>query len=145
MDQGTPILLPTLLTQAEQAARQAATYSYSPYSKFAVGATVVAEDGTLFSGCNVENSSYGLSICAERNAIFCAVAAGYRRFLAVVVYTPTQHATTPCGACRQVISEFAATPTMTILCLCDTDHRREMPLDAMLPFAFGPENVSLNR
>ncbi len=81
--------------------------SYSPYSKFRVGAAVLTDDGTIFEGCNVENASYGLAICAERNAIFQAAHAGKRKIVAVAVTSDEKAFLTPCGACRQVISEFA--------------------------------------
>ncbi len=89
--------------------------SYSPYSRFRVGACILTEDGTLFSGCNVENSSYGLAICAERNAVFQAAFAGKRKIIAVAVSSDEQGFLTPCGACRQVISEFADGDTEIIL------------------------------
>ncbi len=94
-----------LLREAERAARA----SYSPYSKFRVGAALLAEDGALFLGTNVENRSYGLTICAERGAVAQAVAAGKRRFVAVAIYCPDSGTPVgPCGACRQVLSEFMA-------------------------------------
>lgn len=89
--------------------------SYSPYSRFRVGACILTDDGTLFSGCNVENSSYGLAICAERNAVFQAAFAGKRKIVAVAVSSDEQGFLTPCGACRQVISEFADGDTEIIL------------------------------
>lgn len=89
--------------------------SYSPYSRFRVGACILTEDGTLFSGCNVENASYGLAICAERNAVFQAAFAGKRKIIAVAVSSDEQGFLTPCGACRQVISEFAGGDTEIIL------------------------------
>src|ERR1700676_4636884 len=90
------------------AARQAAGQAYCPYSRFRVGAAVLTGRGEIFSGCNVENASNGLTICAERNAIFQAVAkaAGPLVIRAIVVFTPTLEPTAPCGACRQVINEF---------------------------------------
>ena len=88
------------------AAEAAGEKAYCPYSKFPVGAAVLTEDGIVFSGCNVENASLGLTICAERNAVFQAVSKGYRRIVAVVIVTPTSVPTMPCGACRQVINEF---------------------------------------
>ena len=90
----------------EKAARTAAGASYSPYSKFRVGAAVLAGSGRIYPGCNVENASYGLCNCAERTAVFSAAAAGERHVRAVAVYTPTPAPKLPCGACRQVISEF---------------------------------------
>src|SRR5271169_5350356 len=89
------------------AARQAASHAYCPYSRFHVGAAILTGRGGIFAGCNVENASYGLTICAERNAIFQAVARqGATKIRAVLVYTPTKKPTAPCGACRQVINEF---------------------------------------
>src|SRR3954464_8189422 len=103
------------------AAETAMKNAYCRYSKFFVGAAVLAEDGQILAGCNVENASYGLTICAERNAIFQAVAASGvespPELRAVLVYTPTPAPTAPCGACRQVINEFG--PGCEIVCVCD--------------------------
>src|SRR5690349_8638765 len=88
------------------AAREAAARAYAPYSNFSVGAALLDEQGRIFSGCNVENISYGLTICAERNAIGQAVRAGAKKIVAAMVYTPTPKPTPPCGACRQVLAEF---------------------------------------
>ena len=94
------------------AARDAMNHAYAPYSKFHVGAALRTADGKIFTGCNVENASYGLTICAERNAIFAAVAAqpsGQKLAIqAIAVATMPEIAAAPCGACRQVIAEFAA-------------------------------------
>ncbi len=100
-------------------AASAKQHSYSPYSKFRVGAAVLTDDGVIFSGCNVENASYGLSICAERNAIFQAAHAGKRNIVAVAVSSDEKGFITPCGACRQVISEFADGSTEIILVTAD--------------------------
>ncbi len=89
------------------AARLALEHSHSPYSRFRVGAALLAEDGRVFTGTNVENASFGLSICAERTAVFKAVSEGCRRFTACAVITETDAPTPPCGACRQVLQEFA--------------------------------------
>lgn len=91
-----------LIVQAIAAAGQA----YAPYSRFQVGAVLVGADGQLFSGCNVENISYGLTICAERNAVFAAVAAGCRTFSKIIIVADTDEPASPCGACRQVLAEF---------------------------------------
>ena len=80
--------------------------SYSPYSKFAVGACVLASSGKVYTGCNFENSSFGMTICAERNAIGSAIAAGEKEIKAVAIYSPNQEECMPCGACRQWIQEF---------------------------------------
>ena len=87
-------------------AKEASKTSYSPFSRFAVGACVLAKSGKLYTGCNVENSSFGMTICAERCAIFKAVSEGEREILAVAIYSPNADDCNPCGACRQVMYEF---------------------------------------
>lgn len=88
-------------------AQEAAFRSYSPYSRFRVGAALLSDDGRIFSGTNVENRSFGLTVCAERSAVSAAVVAGSRRFLAIAISTPDSRSPVgPCGACRQVLSEF---------------------------------------
>jgi len=132
-------LAPATLRRLERAARTAAKGSYSPYSKFRVGAAILTGSGKMFTGTNVENASYGLCNCAERTAIFAAVATGERVLRAVAVYTPTKTATPPCGACRQVINEFG--PTARVISVCDGPDRIETTLDQLLPAAFGPKNL----
>jgi cytidine deaminase len=91
------------------AARQAAEAAYAPYSRFRVGAALLGKDGTVFTGCNVENRSFGLTICAERSAVVQAVSKGQRSFSALAIATPDSESPVgPCGACRQVLSEFMA-------------------------------------
>ena len=124
------------------AARRAAAHAYCPYSRFPVGAAVLTDRGEIFAGCNVENASYGLTICAERNAVFQAVAHGQGRLViqAVVVYTPTPQPTAPCGACRQVINEFG--PDAEVTCICDGTSVIRSRLGSLLPEAFGPGNLA---
>lgn len=114
--------------------------AYSPYSRFRVGAVLLTDDGQMFDGCNVENASYGLTICAERNAVFQMVARARRRIVAVVIYTPTPQPTAPCGACRQVINEFS--PDALIVSVCDGPDVIKSKLSKLLPSAFGPANLS---
>lgn len=132
-----------LCRKLEKTARAAAKASYSPYSKFRVGAAVLAGSGKIYSGTNVENASYGLCNCAERTAIFTAAAAGERVVRVVAVYTPTKTATSPCGACRQVINEFG--PTALVISVCNTDDRLVTTLDRLLPSAFGPKSLRARR
>ena len=125
------------------AARAASAHAYAPYSRYRVGAAVLTDDGRTFAAANVENASYGLSSCAERNAIFAAVSAGVRSIVAVAIHTPTRQPVSPCGACRQVINEFG--PSATIVSGCDGDGDgddvRRWSLDDLLPGAFGPANL----
>jgi len=87
-------------------AKEASKKSYSPFSRFAVGASVLAKSGKIYTGCNIENSSFGMTICAERCAIFKAVSEGEREITAVAIYSPNADNCNPCGACRQVMYEF---------------------------------------
>jgi len=116
------------------AARAASANAHCPYSRFPVGAAVQAADGRVFTGCNVENASFGLTICAERNAIFQAVAAGARDVVAVAVYAPTKRPVSPCGACRQVIAEFGAADVMSC---CSGDATKRWTAAELLPDGFG--------
>lgn len=112
--------------------------AYAPYSRFQVGAAVLTPAGQIFVGSNVENASYGLTICAERAAVCAAVAAGHKQIIAVAVATAGGHS--PCGACRQVLSEFG--PTMEVL-LVDADNSanvRSTTLDELLPNQFNLES-----
>ena len=120
-------------------AKEASGNAYCPYSKFKVGAAVLTEDGQIFTGCNVENASYGLTICAERNAIFHMVAQAKQKIRALVVYTPTKTPTAPCGACRQVINEFG--PEALILSVCEGPNVLKKKLSDLIPDAFGPANL----
>lgn len=92
--------------QLIEAARKIREQAYVPYSRFPVGAALITEDGSLYTGCNIENASYGLTNCAERTAIFKAVSEGHHRFAAIAIIADTAGPCSPCGACRQVMSEF---------------------------------------
>lgn len=94
-------------------AKEAASRAYAPYSHFSVGAAILTTDGRIFHGCNVENISFGLTICAERNAIFSAIANGCREFEKIAIVADTEEPISPCGACRQVLAEF--NPNMEII------------------------------
>ena len=132
---------PAQLQKLRTAARTAAGRAYAPYSKFTVGAAILTSTGKIYSGCNVENASYGLTNCAERTAIFNAVAAGEQplKLSCVVVYTPTKTATAPCGACRQVIHEFG--PQARVISTCRGRDEIDVTMDALLPGAFGPNDL----
>ncbi len=123
-----------------ESARAARARAYAPYSGFRVGAALLAEDGTVTTAGNVENASYGLSMCAERSAVLAAVAAGRRRFLAIAVAGDGTAPTMPCGACRQVLREFPAGADLVVLCAGATGERlTRSTLGALLPSSFGPE------
>lgn len=122
-----------------EAAKAVSERAYCPYSKFPVGAAILSDDGDIIAGCNVENASYGLTICAERNATFAAVARGKRRIVAVAVYTPTETPTAPCGACRQVLNEFG--PEAEVFSACRGTEVLHTTVAQLLPDAFGPHNL----
>jgi cytidine deaminase len=115
-------------------AREAAEKAYAPYSKFRVGAALLAEDGTVFTGCNVENRSFGLTICAERTAVTKAVSEGRRSFRALAVATPdSDYPVSPCGACRQVLSEFMKPDAPVCFGGC-TPEQVKTTIGELLPF-----------
>lgn len=119
-------------------ARLAMERSYSPYSHFPVGACLLSKDGRVFQGCNIENASFGLTNCAERTAMFKAVSEGVTEFEAIAIAAKTA-APYPCGACRQVLNEFA--PGIRILVTWDGDKVEETTLPALLPHGFGPKDL----
>jgi cytidine deaminase len=122
-------------------AAEARGAAYVPYSHFPVGAALRGTNGTVYTGCNVENASYGLTICAERNAAAHAVAEGERRFEAIAVVT--ENGVTPCGMCRQVLAEFG--PTMTVIVADVAGNRRIYNMADLLPAAFTPEQLEQGR
>jgi len=116
--------------------------AYAPYSRFRVGAAARAGD-RIYAGCNVENASYGLTICAERAAVFAAIAAGERHIDAVAIVTDASEPTPPCGACRQVLREFGADSAgVTIVSTTLDGHRTAHTLEELLPASFGPQNLT---
>lgn len=113
--------------------------AYAPYSRFAVGAALLAESGRVYTGCNIENASYGLTCCAERNAIFAAVSAGERRFKMLAVAADSPEPVAPCGACRQVIAEFGI-PLVVMGNLKEAT--KTMTAEELLPYGFGQESMN---
>lgn len=122
------------MTELERAALDARQQAHAPFSHFFVGAALEAEDGSIFSGFNVENSSYGLTMCAERTALYHAVASGARRFIRVAVAADTETLTPPCGACRQVLWDLCGDIEVVLVNL--KGDRETMRLSALLPRAF---------
>jgi homotetrameric cytidine deaminase len=132
----------TLIMNAEKVRAKA----YAPYSHYAVGAALLTEDNTIFTGCNVENASYGATICAERNAIHTAIAAGYRRFQAIAIVggntnAPITQYAYPCGICRQVMTEFAPPNFKIIIAKTPTDFQL-YTLEDLLPQTFTPPDTA---
>lgn len=119
------------------AARKARDKAYAPYSKYKVGAALLTADGTIISGCNVENASYPATICAERAAVARAISEGHRKFVAVAVVT--RNGGSPCGICRQVMAEFA--PNMSVIVATPHKIVAEYSLNELLPEHFGPDRL----
>ncbi|MBL8095922.1 MAG: cytidine deaminase [Anaerolineales bacterium] len=132
----TAVDVQALIAQALEARHR----SYSPYSGYAVGAALLGASGRVYLGCNIENAAYGESICAERTAVVKAVSEGEREFVAIAV--ATANGGMPCGACRQVLNEFA--PEIDLI-VVDGEGRevQHAPLTTILPFSFGPRNLTL--
>ncbi len=119
------------------AARQAMANAYAPYSRFKVGAAALAESGKIYTGCNVENASYGLTVCAERVAVFSAACAGERRIAALAVITESPEIDNCCGACLQVMAEFSDPEhPMTVINAAGNGQHRVLTLDQLLPHPF---------
>ncbi len=117
-----------------KAAKQASQLAYAPYSKFRVGAALLTKSGKIFTGCNIENASYGLTVCAERVAVFKAVSQGEKNFKAIAIYTNTKEFTLPCGACLQVLNEF--TKKLTIIIVNRFEKNKTFKLSELLPYPF---------
>jgi len=120
-------------------------YSYAPYSNFKVGAALLAENGRLYTGCNIENASYTPTNCAERTAFFKAVSEGERKFSAICIVggmdgIPTEYAA-PCGVCRQVMQEFCDADTFLIILAVSREKYDVFTLKELLPLGFGPQNL----
>ncbi len=124
-----------LVEQAHIARKRA----YAPYSKFHVGVALLGEDGKIYNGCNVENASYRMTTCAEQGAISAAVAAGARKFTHMALVTDSPHPESPCGACRQVLNEFA--PALEILSVGSNGSEERWKLNELLPKAFTPASL----
>jgi cytidine deaminase len=116
-----------------RAAIQARDHAHAPYSSFSVGAALLCADGTIFTGCNVENLSFGLTMCAERVAVGTAVAAGHRNFRRIAIAADTDEVISPCGACRQVLAEF--NPSLVIVSANLSGKVQEFSLEILLPRA----------
>ena len=121
------------------AATEARGRAFAPYSEFRVGAALLAEDGTVFTGCNVESASYGLTICAERVALVKGISEGRTRFTAVAVVADTERLTPPCGACRQLLWEFAPDATVTLANL--TGLTAQYSMRELLPHGFDASSM----
>ena len=131
-----------LARQLLSAAKEASRNAYAPYSQFPVGAALLTMDGVVLTGGNVENVSYGLTICAERSAVVRAIAQGYRKFQAIAVWAEKRNfgAVMPCGACRQVLAEFMSANGLVLI--ADAQHPnglRQITMAELLPEAFGHE------
>jgi cytidine deaminase len=125
---------PETIDQLMKKAREAYEKAYAPYSHFKVGAALLGNSGNIYTGCNVENVSFGLTICAERSAVAQAVSSGEREFSAVAVFTDASQPTPPCGACRQVLAEFS--DDMTIIMETAQGKREVLTLRELLPHRF---------
>lgn len=123
-----------------QQAKTAYVRAYAPYSKFHVGAAALTKNQNIVSGCNVENASYGLTVCAERNCIAQAVINGEQQFQTLVIYTEQEKLTPPCGACRQVIVEFFE-PEAIIMAVNHLEQSKSWKVNELLPSAFTPKDL----
>lgn len=126
----------TILKNLIEAASAARHYAYAPYSKFSVGAAVETGDGRIFAGCNIESSTYGLTVCAERVALWKALSEGVREFKRIVIVTDTEELVPPCGACRQIIWDFCHAETEIVMAT-SVGATKTLTIEQLLPLAFG--------
>ena len=131
--------------QLEEAALEVQHHAYAPYSHFKVGAALITADGNIYRGCNVENVSYGLAICAERSAISAMVSAGEDSPVALVIVTKAQQPGPPCGMCRQVLAEFADELPIRLISTTPGVEPVTTTLSALLPMAFRPNMLPSSR
>ncbi|ALO35185.1 cytidine deaminase [Colwellia sp. MT41] len=129
-----------LIEDVIAAAKAAYQLAYAPYSNFHVGAAALTANGNIVKGCNVENASYGLTVCAERNCISQAVINGEQQFQLIVIYTEQDKLTPPCGACRQVIAEFFE-QSAPVLAVNHKNERKTWTVQELLPDAFTPKDL----
>ncbi|MGJ7912174.1 cytidine deaminase [Neobacillus sp. LXY-1] len=130
------------IEQLIEEAKKAREKAYVPYSKFGVGAALLTTDGTLYHGCNIENAAYSMCNCAERTALFSAYSRGDRNFKMMAVVADTERPCSPCGACRQVISELCPRDMKVILTNLKGDIQ-EITVEDLLPGAFSPEDLNV--
>lgn len=116
-------------------AKQASKNAYAPYSNFLVGASILTDNGKIYTGCNFENSSFGLTICAERNAVGSAINDGEKSIRAIAIYSPNKDNCTPCGACRQVLNEFKSKDGLDII-VQDGSKTKVYTIEELLPETF---------
>ncbi len=131
-----------LKTEMLAIARAARAAAYAPYSNYRVGAALLAEDGRIFGGCNVENAAYPQGVCAEAGAISAMVLAGQQRAKAVLVVGAGERPISPCGGCRQKLREFCDPKSFTVLAINEGGQQQQWTLEELFPHSFGPEHLS---
>lgn len=129
-------------TEMLAVARAARAAAYAPYSQYTVGAALLAEDGRIFGGCNVENAAYPQGVCAEAGAISAMVLAGQQRARAVLVVGVGERLITPCGGCRQKLREFCEPPSFQVLAINEGGQQQAWTLEQLLPASFGPDHLA---
>lgn len=127
--------------QLLEAAKEAQKYSYAPYSNFHVGAALYCKDGSIYTGCNIENAAFTPTNCAERTAVFKAVSEGKKEFLAIAVVGDRKEPLTPCGVCRQVLTEFVDGSTFEVIMEDGAGGIKVMKLEELFPASFSPKDL----